>query len=239
MLTISLSGCFSNSKKTMVDLKDSQRQSAWLQQIPEHLQSHPAFDYVRDNLDLPRVLLIGDSISIGYTPKVRELLKAKANVHRAPTNCGPTGSGLVNMPQWLGDGKWNVIHFNFGLHDIMYINEKGELSKEGQQVNSVKQYKQNIEQIAIQLKTAAPKVIFAATTPVTEGTAGFVVGDPAKYNTTAIEVMNKHAIAVNNLHDFKPGSLEEYQLPTNVHFNEKGYDFLAQKVVLAITNALE
>ena len=78
----------------------------------------PAFETVKDDPTLPRVLLIGDSISIGYTPATRKLLAGKANVHRIPTNGGPTDNGTKNIKQWLGDGKWDVIHFNFGLHDI-------------------------------------------------------------------------------------------------------------------------
>jgi hypothetical protein len=66
---------------------------------------------------LPRVLLIGDSVSRGYTQAVRTALAGKANVHRAPANCGPTASGIKNIEVWLGDGKWDVIHFNFGIHD--------------------------------------------------------------------------------------------------------------------------
>src|SRR5688572_21808238 len=76
-----------------------------------------AFEPITDDPKLPRVLLIGDSISIGYTLAVRDLLKGKANVHRIPTNGGPTTNGLARLKQWLGDGKWDVIHFNWGLHD--------------------------------------------------------------------------------------------------------------------------
>ncbi len=53
-----------------------------------------AWDFVRDNLSLPRVLLIGDSVSRGYTQAVRRYLTGKANVHRAPANCGPTAAGI-------------------------------------------------------------------------------------------------------------------------------------------------
>ena len=77
----------------------------------------PVFQQIEDDPTLPRVLLIGDSISIGYTLPVRELLKGKANLHRPPTNCSSTASGLKNLDAWLGQGKWDVIHFNFGLHD--------------------------------------------------------------------------------------------------------------------------
>jgi len=80
--------------------------------------------------DLPRVLLIGDSISIGYTVAVRDLMKGKANVHRPLTNCGPTIRGLEGIEEWLktgGEGKkWNVIHFNWGLHDLKYMGSNGE-----------------------------------------------------------------------------------------------------------------
>ena len=87
---------------------------------------NPAMAPVEDVAGLPRVLLIGDSISIGYTVPVRELLKGKANVHRPLTNCGPTTNGLAGIDKWLGDGKWDVIHFNWGLHDLKYLGPQGQ-----------------------------------------------------------------------------------------------------------------
>ena len=86
----------------------------------------PALQPIDDVAGLPRVLLIGDSISIGYTPHVRELLKGKANVHRIPTNGGPTTNGVANLKSWLGDSKWDVIHFNFGLHDLVFMGPDGK-----------------------------------------------------------------------------------------------------------------
>ena len=55
---------------------------------------------------------------MGYTIPVRALLKGKANVHRVLENGGPTINGLAQFQKWLGDGKWDVIHFNWGLHDL-------------------------------------------------------------------------------------------------------------------------
>jgi hypothetical protein len=72
---------------------------------------------VKDDPKLPRVLLIGDSVSRGYTQAVRKVLAGKVNVHRAPANCGPKASGVKNIEVWLGDGKWDLIHFDFGIHD--------------------------------------------------------------------------------------------------------------------------
>src|SRR5258708_5818862 len=83
----------------------------------------PAYVQIADDPKLPRVLILGDSISIGYTLPVRKLLEGKANVHRPADNCGPSNSGLLLLDKWLGDGKWDVIHFNFGLHDLKYIDD--------------------------------------------------------------------------------------------------------------------
>ena len=63
--------------------------------------ANPAFAPVKDDPGLPRVLLIGDSISIGYTVPVRERLKGRANVHRPTTNAGPTSNGVKNLDAWL------------------------------------------------------------------------------------------------------------------------------------------
>jgi len=70
--------------------------------------SDPAFAPVTDSPGLPRVLLLGDSISIGYTPLVQAGLKERANVHRARDNCRQTAYGLANLDRWIGDGRWDV-----------------------------------------------------------------------------------------------------------------------------------
>jgi acyl-CoA thioesterase-1 len=88
--------------------------------------ANPAYAKVDDVAGLPRVLILGDSISIGYQAPLREALKGKANVHRPATNCGPTTRGVQGIDEWLGDGKWDVIHFNFGLHDLKYIDDQGK-----------------------------------------------------------------------------------------------------------------
>ena len=66
---------------------------------------------------LPNVLIIGDSISLGYTEQVKKLLKDKANVVHPPCNCQDSGTGVRSMEAWLGKAKWDVVHFNFGIWD--------------------------------------------------------------------------------------------------------------------------
>ena len=76
-----------------------------------------ALEKVRDDESLPRVLLIGDSISIGYHIDVRSALAGVANVHRPTENGGPTSNGVEKLEEWLaehGERPWDVIHYNFG-----------------------------------------------------------------------------------------------------------------------------
>jgi hypothetical protein len=68
-----------------------------------------AWDFVVDDPKLPRVLLIGDSVSRGYTLAVRAALAGKANVHRAPENCGPTANGLKKLETWLASAGPGIL----------------------------------------------------------------------------------------------------------------------------------
>ncbi|MGD0091186.1 MAG: SGNH/GDSL hydrolase family protein [Planctomycetota bacterium] len=199
-------------------------------------QPDPALRPIEDVAGLPRVLLLGDSISIGYTLLVRELLKGKANVHRPADNCGATEHGLKQLDKWLGDGKWDVIHFNFGLHDLKYLDEKGRYvtPDKGKQVAPLPVYEQNLRQLAARLKKTGAKLIWCSTTPVPEGSQGRVKGAEAEYNAAAEKVMKDEGVTVDDLHAYAAAHQAQIQLPKNVHFTEDGYKQLAAQVVASI-----
>ncbi len=205
---------------------------------------NPAFEQIKDNPDLPRVLLIGDSISIGYTLPVRELLAGKANVHRPAANCGPTTTGLAQIDKWLGDGKWDVIHFNWGLHDLKYLGPNGEnladpASPASHQQVPPDEYEENLRKLVNRLKQTGATLIWCSTTPVPEGAKGRVVGDSARYNAIAAKVMKENDVAINDLYTFAIPRLKEIQLPANVHFTKEGSMELAKQVSTAIEAALK
>jgi acyl-CoA thioesterase-1 len=191
--------------------------------------------------NLPNVLIIGDSISIGYTPFVREMLKGKANVLRPmlvngnPENCSGTTKGVENIVRWIGVTKWEVIHFNFGLHDIKHVDPvtgEGSNNPKHPLQADLKQYKKNLEIIVEKLKATGAKIIFATTTPYPDKVEGPLrdPGMPAKYNREAVKIMNKNNIIINDLYAFMLPRMKELQLPNNVHFTEEGYKALAGKV---------
>lgn len=190
--------------------------------------------------DLPNVFLIGDSISIGYTPGVQAELQSVCNVHRPETNCGDTRRGLSDLQDWLGDTPWDVIHFNFGLHDLCYRNPKATVYGNRDKANGVisvplKEYQVNLETLVQRLKTACPKLIWASTTRVPEGEPGRFQGDEIRYNTAAAEVMQGHEIPINDLHaltSHMDPSL--FSGPDDVHYTEAGSQRLAEQVASAI-----
>jgi acyl-CoA thioesterase-1 len=202
---------------------------------------NPAYQPIEDVPGLPRVLLIGDSISIGYTLAVREELKGKANVHRPPTNCGPTTRGVEMLESWLGGGKWDVIHFNFGLHDLKFIDEAGKNAEpaKGRVQVSDADYEKNLETMVARMKKTGAKLVFCTTTPVPEGSAARIKGDERKYNDIARRVMQRHGVAIDDLHAFAEPQLAKIQRPANVHFTDEGSKVLAKQVAASILLALD
>lgn len=201
---------------------------------------NPVLAPIADTPGLPRVLLIGDSISLGYTLPVRARLAGQANVHRPPVNCGDTARGVASLDQWLGGGRWDVIHFNFGLHDLKYLDAKGQLAApdQGRQVHSPAQYEANLRAIVARLQRTGAQLVFATTTPVPAGSQGRVADDAARYNAVARRVMQEHGVAINDLHAVAAANLPALQRPANVHFTDAGSARLAEEVATRITALL-
>lgn len=202
------------------------------------------FAPVHDVAKQPRVLLLGDSISIGYTIPVQRMLRGQANVHRAPTNCGPTSRGLSQLAKWLGDERWDVIHFNFGLHDLKYVDDKGGRvpPEKGRLQIPPDQYRQNLAQLVKQLQATGAKLIWCTTTPVPEGAHGRIVGDAKKYNAIAAEVIAEQGrgkVRTNDLYGFAVERLPQIQRNADVHFTPEGSRQLGIQVAEAIRQTLE
>lgn len=194
---------------------------------------------------LPKVLILGDSISIGYFPAVKELLKGKASISRPSTNCGDTPRGLREINKWLGDTKWDVIHFNWGLWDLSYRNPEIKGRPNGDKVNgklSVKpeDYEKNLNTLVDRLQQTGASLVWASTTAVPKGDAGRFVGDDVKYNAIAAKVMAQRGIPIDDLHAASAAMPPEMSLkPGDVHFKKEGSAQLARQVASSISSALE
>lgn len=207
--------------------------SIWAPGFAQEKKPDPAFAKIKDDPNLPRVLIIGDSISIGYTLPTRKLLAGKANVHRIPENGGPTINGLKKLNNWLGDGKWDVIHFNWGLHDI-------KIDKDGKHQVPLDEYEKNLRDLVKRMKETKAKLIWASTTPVPEGKVSpqRKNADAIAFNAVAKKIMEENGVAIDDLYEFALPRLEKIQRPVNVHFTPEGSEALAEKVAAAIQAAL-
>jgi|GEM_PF-621640 len=196
---------------------------------------HPSLAKVEDVAGLPRVLLIGDSISMGYTIPVRNLLKGKANVHRIPTNGGPTTRGLSGIHSWLGKEKWDIIHFNWGIHDLRHM-KKGDAET---QVNA-KNYEKNLRSLVSILKATGAKLIWASTTPIPSGKLipDRSFGDVSEYNAIATRVMNENQIPIDDLNAWVTPRFGELHSKQDLHYKPEGYEFLAKKVASEIEHLI-
>jgi lysophospholipase L1-like esterase len=190
---------------------------------------------------LPQVLSIGDSISIGYFKPLQKLLNNIAVVHHNEGNAQHTANGLKRLNEWLGETRWDVIHFNHGLHDLKYIDARGRNTsvETGKQQIPIDQYEQNLDEIVKRLKKTGAKLIFATTTPVPDGTKIRAKGDAVIYNRAAERIMNKYEVPINDLYSFALPRLKEIQRDSNVHFYPQGSEFLAEQCAKSILKALE
>ena len=211
-------------------------------QISKSKKTNPMLG-IEDQPGLPRVLLIGDSISIGYTIPVRNLLKGKVNIHRIPTNGGPTIKGLNQIDAWIGKKKWDVIHFNWGLHDLKYIGPNGEnlfpKEKGGKVQVGLSDYERNLELLVRRLNKTGAKLIWRNTTPIPPGSKGRYVGDSIRYNSAASRVMIRYSIPTHDLFTLSRERMKEIMRPANVHYTEEGSKVLAESVADVILQALK
>ena len=130
------------------------------------------------------------------------------------------------MDLWLGEAKWDVIHFNFGIHD---------------RKTSAKDYEDRLELIVKQLKATGAKLIWASTTPIPTDTKDGPEASTAiiEKNRIAADVMKKNMVHINDLFAFITPQLSKVQNPMDVHFKGDGYDLLGKQVALKIEEILK
>lgn len=191
-----------------------------------------------------KVLIIGDSISIGYTPFVKNALENEADVFHNKGNAQHTATGKNMVDEWVGDTKWDVIAFNWGLWDLCYRHPESKVQGNRDKVNgtiafTVEQYTENLDTIVSKLKNTGAKLIFITTTVVPPNEAGRFEGDEIKYNNAASTIMKKYGIAIHDLHKSSIDIHKKYAKGEgDVHYTEEGYEALSKSVVKAIGELL-
>ena len=190
---------------------------------------------------MKKVILIGDSIRLGYGGFVKELLADQAEVYFPQENCRFSQNILVGLSEWqnlAGDPAGvDVVHWNCGHWDMAHW--RGEAKP----LNSPAYYGEMLERIDGHLRHCLPnaKRVFALTTPMNpDGSRPVNVrttDDVRTYNAVARLVMNELGVPVNDLF-----TLME-KAPSTIyadycHYTEAGYRILAQQVATTIRTVL-
>ncbi|MBP0017546.1 MAG: SGNH/GDSL hydrolase family protein [Cyanobacteria bacterium SBLK] len=170
--------------------------------------------------DLANILIIGDSIVSGYFFDLRAEMAGVANVYGVPENARHSRYGLKQCDRWLGDRDWDIIAFNFGLHDIHFV--KG--------VGIPREYRRNLEAIATKLQATNARIVWINTTPVPSRTLFRKAGEAERINAIAREIMTKKELPILDLWTPARKNLKTWQIPRDVHFRDRGSEELAKIV---------
>ena len=176
-----------------------------------------------DETNLPRVLLIGDSISRDYYPGVEKRLAGRAYVARLSTSAFVSDPALLQeIKMVLCEYQFDVIHFNNGMHGWQH---------------SEMEYQKAFPRFLKTIQEYAPhaKLIWATTTPLkvspklppdnqTQATDERI----AARNAIALALVQVHGIPVDDLNALARGHPEYHS--DNVHFDSQGIELEAAQV---------
>ena len=189
---------------------------------------------------LPKIWLLGDSISIGYMPYVKDGMKEKAEVYSTGEVCRDTTNLLRYVAEWaekLNIGSdIDLVYFNVGLWDLLRIYGDEPLV-------SVSEYEANLRRIVRRLRFVCPnaKLVFATITSVSEEASDYSLfrcnSDVRLYNRVAMQVMKENEIFVHDLNIITSGFDQNLYLDM-VHYTERGYRILGAAVKEMISKEL-
>lgn len=161
---------------------------------------------------LPRVLIIGDSIYSQPAKDAAKELKGLVEVIHVggkEVEVCNTEAALAGLDEWLGKDKWDLIHLNFGLGDLVYrapgMKSFRTLPKNvgGIRTTAPQQYEGNLRAIVQRLKKTGAKLVWASTTPIRHSASNiFDVGSEIEYNAIAARVMAAEGVPINDMHAF-------------------------------------
>lgn len=178
-----------------------------------------------------RLLILGDSVSIGYMPYVSAALPNMSVTH-PDDNCRYSAYTLENVDKWLKEVSPTTITWNNGIWDCTTAT-----------YSEPEEYEANLRQIADKLLETKARIFFVTTTdiPVHADTKGYIPGCELERNEIAKSVMlekkipvidlNKVALTINHLH-------QSADLQDNVHFTAEGYRVLGESLAEALLGGI-
>lgn len=190
---------------------------------------------------MKRIVLIGDSIRIGYEATVRSALEGTAEIWTpGKENGGTSRNVLEHLEEWMIQRRPDIVHINAGLHDL-----RKEFNAP-QSAVAIEEYIANLRTILTRMREAGTKVIWALTTPVNEqrhhATKPFdrFEADVTAYNAAATAVCRELCIPTNDLYSLvMAGGRDQLLGRDGVHYTPDGYALLGCAVANVLRAVIE
>lgn len=182
-----------------------------------------------------KVMLFGDSIRIGYQPKLVNLMSETAIISGPEENCRFSAYTLFHLAKWVPGDDFDIIQWNNGQWDTCYM-------PDGKIHTSLSSYLEIQERIAKILLKKTKRLIFATTTPVwaEQFTSGSIHPrrneDIIAYNRGAVDLLTGLGVEINDMHSSIAENVKQYISEDMVHLTEAGKDVCACRVAEMIRN---
>ena len=188
---------------------------------------------------MKKVVLLGDSIRMGYGPAVAQLLGNEFTVWQPDDNC----RYAQYTYQHLSDDEWDglatntkdvdIIHWNNGLWDVNHWFEDGPMTPK-------EFYVDTMVRIAKLLLQRSKIVIFATTTPVRETHPTILNTEVIDYNQALVPELKKLGVVINDLHTLIAADIPRYILASDhIHLTEDGVSLCSKQVADVIRQQAE
>ena len=167
---------------------------------------------------MKKLLLIGDSIRMGYEAEVKKNLENEFEVWAPPVNCCFAKFTLCNLKGWLNTygEKPDVIHWNNGFWDTcVRFEEDGNFT-------SIDEYERDMMIILRELKKITDKIIFATTTPVNPKHHDQKNETVDMYNERIIKRLKEENVIINDLNSLVKPHIDEYICEDFIHLSKAG-----------------
>ena len=173
---------------------------------------------------MKKIILLGDSIRLSYGDRVRELLGEGYTVWQPEDNCRFAAYTLRMLFDYKAQLEGaDVIHFNCGLWDMCDLFGDGPFTP-------LEVYVEQMVRIAKILKTYAPVVIFATTTPPSPKMWGHDLDRVRAYNAAAMAALEPLGVLFDDLFTPVAEDIDRMISEDYLHASPYGVEILANRV---------
>ena len=190
---------------------------------------------------MKKIVLLGDSIRMGYDKYVKSALEGTAEVLYPGENCKFAEYMLRFAHEWKNNGKWgddvDLVHWNAGLWDALELFGDEPLS-------TLEYYENAIGRIAKRLRMLWPdaKFVFATSTPVWEERCSKDFrrhnSTIEKYNAAAVRALEGTGTVINDLYSLASEFPTEYHSDAVHYYTDRGTEMLGGRVLAVICREL-